>query len=94
MGATHRWSRNLASIARFPYVRLAGYPTLINLEVTHMCNARCDFCRYPATRAERRLDDYVPVVRALKPMVVMFTGGEAPLRRDRDAGLACLSVLL
>lgn len=63
---------------------LAGYPTLVNLEVTQRCNARCDFCRYWHTKAEDRLDDYVPVLQKLRPSAVVFTGGEPLLRLDLE----------
>jgi MoaA/NifB/PqqE/SkfB family radical SAM enzyme len=64
--------------------RIAGYPALVNLEVTQRCNARCDFCRYWHTKAEDRLDDYVPVLRKLRPSAVIFTGGEPLLRLDLE----------
>jgi MoaA/NifB/PqqE/SkfB family radical SAM enzyme len=90
MAAKYTWRRKLAAAARFPVVRLLGYPTLVNLEVTRRCNARCDFCRYWTTREEVRLDDYAPIVRKLKPTVVMVTGGEALLRRDLETVIARL----
>jgi len=80
----YSWSRKISAAIRFPIVRCAGYPTLINLEVTRRCNARCDFCRYWATRSEQVLDDYAPVVRKLQPVVLVFTGGEALMRRDLE----------
>lgn len=54
----------------------------INLEVTKRCNARCDFCDYWKEKAPPELDDYVPVVRKLKPLSVSLTGGEPLLRND------------
>ncbi len=78
------YSRGIASALRFPLARLAAYPMLVNLEVTRRCNARCDFCRYWHTKAEDRLDDYTPVIRKLKPTMVMVTGGEPLLRRDLE----------
>lgn len=77
-------SRQIAWVLEYPYVRLGGYPTLVNIEVTKLCNARCDFCDYWKTTSEKKLDDYAPVVRKLKPMVVMLTGGEPLLRRDLE----------
>ncbi len=76
------WSAKAAGALRFLTARLAGYPTLVNLEVTRKCNARCDFCRYWRLPAEQPLDDYLPVIRKLRPSVVAFTGGEPLLRRD------------
>jgi MoaA/NifB/PqqE/SkfB family radical SAM enzyme len=78
------WSQKLSGALRFLCLRSGGYPTLVNLEITRRCNARCDFCRYWTTQREARLLDYVPVVRKLKPTVVMFTGGEPLLRRDLE----------
>ncbi|HEY3439467.1 MAG TPA: radical SAM protein [Paludibaculum sp.] len=80
--AKYPWSRKIAAALRFPLLRAANYPTLVNLEVTHRCNARCDFCRYWTTKSEQVLTDYAPVVRKLKPLALVFTGGEALLRPD------------
>ena len=80
-----RLSRKLAAAMRFPYLRVTGHPILVNLEVTKMCNARCDFCDYWKTGSEDRLDDFAPVIERLKPTVVMITGGEPLLRRDLDS---------
>ncbi len=77
-------SRRIESALRFPVARLAGWPLLVNLEVTRRCNARCDFCRYWHTKAEDRLDDYTPVIRKLKPTMVMVTGGEPLIRHDLE----------
>jgi MoaA/NifB/PqqE/SkfB family radical SAM enzyme len=54
----------------------------INLEVTKRCNARCNFCDYWKEKPVRELDDYVPLVRKLKPLSVGLTGGEPLLRKD------------
>ena len=77
-------SRTVAYAAKFPVARMGGFPTLANIEVTKRCNARCDFCDYWKTREEARLDDYVPVLEKLKPMVVVLTGGEPLLRSDLE----------
>ena len=89
-GKKYPWSRKLAAAARFPVLRFAGYPTLVNLEVTHRCNARCDFCRYWTTRSEEVLEDYAPVVRKLRPAVLVFTGGEALMRPDIERIIAAV----
>ncbi|RLB09321.1 MAG: hypothetical protein DRG59_02735, partial [Deltaproteobacteria bacterium] len=52
----------------------------INLEVTKRCNARCDFCDYWKEPRGIELDDYVPVIKHLKPLSVSLTGGEPLLR--------------
>jgi len=87
-GKKYSWSRKIAAAARFPVLRITGYPTLVNLEVTHRCNARCDFCRYWTTRSEEILEDYAPVVRKLKPAALVFTGGEALMRPDIEKVVA------
>jgi MoaA/NifB/PqqE/SkfB family radical SAM enzyme len=87
-GSKYTWLRKLSAAFRFPLVRCAGFPTLVNLEVTRRCNARCDFCRYWTTRSEDVLEDYAPVVRKLKPVVLVFTGGEPLLRPDMERVVA------
>ena len=84
MSRSSSWTRTLASGVRFGFLRLAGYPLLVNLEVTRRCNAKCDFCRYWHIKQEASLDDYVDIVCALHPVAVMFTGGEPLLRRDLE----------
>lgn len=76
------WTRQLGAALRFPLIRCGGFPTLVNLEVTRRCNARCDFCRYWTTRSETVLEDYGPVVRKLKPAILVITGGEPLMRSD------------
>ncbi len=88
MPARFGWRRNIATLLRLPNVTLAGYPAVANIEVTRRCNAQCDFCRYPHTRRDDRLDDYVPVVRRLKPLVVALSGGEPLLRGDLERIIA------
>jgi MoaA/NifB/PqqE/SkfB family radical SAM enzyme len=84
------WRARLSAAVRYPWERLTGHPALVNLEVTRACNARCDFCRYWHTRSETRLDDYVAVIRRLRPAVVAVTGGEPFMRRDLPAVVARL----
>lgn len=71
-----------AGIAKYAYSRISGRPILANLEVTKLCNAKCDFCDYWQTRHEARLEDYRPVIRKINPLVVVVTGGEPMLRKD------------
>lgn len=82
-------AQKASAVGRYFASSLAGYPLLVNLEVTRRCNARCDFCRYWSTpAAEVELGDYLPVVRALRPSAVVFTGGEPLLRRDLETVVA------
>jgi len=76
------WSQKFSVALHCLSARMSGYPTLVNLEVTRRCNARCDFCRYWSSPAEQPIADYVPVIRRLRPSVVIITGGEPLLRRD------------
>lgn len=78
------WERRLNGLVRYGYVRMTGHPIHVNLEVTRLCNARCDFCRYWRIKQEKRLDDYWPVIEKLKPMSVTFTGGEPLIRPDLE----------
>ncbi len=77
-------SRKLLSLARLPLLRVGGYPTLVTIEVTKRCNARCDFCDYWKTGSEMVLDDYAPVVQKLRPQVIVLSGGEPLLRHDLE----------
>jgi len=70
------------ALAKLAQNRLGKRPKLVNLEVTKLCNARCDFCDYWQTKHEVRLSDYSPVIRKIKPLVTVITGGEPMLRKD------------
>ncbi|MBI3268132.1 MAG: radical SAM protein [Planctomycetes bacterium] len=59
-----------------------GGMQFVNLEVTLRCNAKCDFCPYWHTKAESKLDSYVPILKKFDPMYVGITGGEPLLRKD------------
>ena len=67
---------------KYVYTRATGRPKLVNLEITKLCNAKCDFCDYWQTRHEIRLSDYRPVIRKINPLVTVITGGEPMLRKD------------
>ncbi len=62
----------------------------INLEVTKRCNARCSFCDYWQEKPPSELEDYVDIVRKLKPLSVSLTGGEPLLRKDLARVIASL----
>ncbi|MCC7429487.1 radical SAM protein [bacterium] len=68
----------------FKYVSIKTQerPVLMNLEVTKRCNARCDFCDYWKTKDKNELEDYLPIVKKIDPLVLAITGGEPTLRRD------------
>lgn len=64
------------------YTKATGRPKLVNLEITKLCNAGCDFCDYWQTKHEIRLTDYRPVIKQINPLVVVITGGEPMIRKD------------
>lgn len=68
--------------AKYLYTRATGRPKLVNLEITKLCNARCDFCDYWQTKHEERITDYKPVIKKINPLVTVITGGEPMLRKD------------
>lgn len=68
--------------AKYLYTKATGRPKLVNLEITKLCNARCDFCDYWQTKHEERITDYRPVIKKINPLVTVITGGEPMLRKD------------
>lgn len=67
---------------KYLYTKATGRPKLLNLEITKLCNARCDFCDYWQTKHEERLSDYTPVIKKINPLVTVITGGEPMIRKD------------
>lgn len=57
-------------------------PNWVNIEVTKRCNARCDFCGYWDEKGSPELDDYSPIVKAFRPVVLSLSGGEPLIRRN------------
>lgn len=57
-------------------------PLLVNLEITKRCNAKCQFCSYWHDKSPREIEDYVPVVKKFKPLVLSITGGEPLIRKN------------
>ena len=82
LGPVERLRSGLNGTLKFLYLQATGRPRLVNLEVTKLCNARCDFCDYWETKHEIRLSDYRPIIKRINPLVVSITGGEPMLRRD------------
>lgn len=62
--------------------RTLGLPFLVNLEFTKKCNARCSFCSCWRVDSDGELDDYGPVIKKFRPVVVSVSGGEPLMRRD------------
>ena len=73
---------SLYGAIKYLQTRFTGRPKLVNLEITKLCNAKCDFCDYWQTRHEERIYDYRPVIKLINPLVVVITGGEPMLRKD------------
>jgi MoaA/NifB/PqqE/SkfB family radical SAM enzyme len=73
---------SLLGAIKYFQTRFTGRPKLVNLEITKLCNAKCDFCDYWQTRHEERIYDYRPVIKLINPLVVVITGGEPMLRKD------------
>jgi len=70
------------AVAKFLYNKATKRPKLVNLEITKLCNATCDFCDYWQTKHEERITDYRPVIKKINPLVTVITGGEPMLRKD------------
>jgi MoaA/NifB/PqqE/SkfB family radical SAM enzyme len=77
-----RFREGLNGTLKFLYINGTRRPKLLNLEVTKLCNARCDFCDYWETKHEIRLSDYRPIIKRINPLVISITGGEPMVRRD------------
>jgi MoaA/NifB/PqqE/SkfB family radical SAM enzyme len=65
-------------------------PSLLNLEITKRCNARCSFCSCWQVDSRGELADYSPIVQRFQPVVVSVSGGEPLLRKDHKELLARL----
>ena len=72
------WARN----------KLLKNPSLVNLEFTKHCNAKCGFCACWEVESPNELKDYAPLVSKFKPVVCAVSGGEPLLRKNFDELLA------
>ncbi len=75
-------SRKLEGIYKFLRIKASGWPKLINLEVTKLCNAQCDFCPCWEIKDYPTLKDYGPIMKKFQPIVLSLNGGEPLLRKD------------
>lgn len=75
-------SRKLGGICKFLKIKATGWPRLINLEVTKLCNARCNFCPCWEIKDHPQLKDYGEAMAKFKPIVLSLNGGEPLLRKD------------
>lgn len=65
-------------------------PRLVNLEITKKCNARCGFCACWQDTSSNELEDYAPIIKKIRPVVVSVSGGEPLVRKNYDQILANL----
>lgn len=63
-------------------IRAVGGPRLINLEITKLCNAQCDFCPCWEIKDYPQLKDYSEIMKKFRPIVLSLNGGEPLLRKD------------
>ena len=75
-------ARKIEGVYKFLKVKATGWPRLINLEVTKLCNAQCDFCPCWEIKDYPQLKDYSEVMARFKPIVLSLNGGEPLLRKD------------
>jgi MoaA/NifB/PqqE/SkfB family radical SAM enzyme len=75
-------SKKLEGIYKYLKIKATGWPRLINLEVTKLCNAQCDFCPCWEIKDYPQLKDYSEVMARFKPIVLSLNGGEPLLRKD------------
>ena len=76
--------RKIRGVIKYLWIRLKGGPLAVNMEVTYLCNATCDFCDYWKSKSSGKLSDYdyVDAIRKLNPMTVTLTGGEPTLNKQ------------
>ncbi len=74
--------KKIEGIYRFLKIKAKSWPRLINLEVTKLCNAQCDFCPCWEIKDYPQLKDYSEVMAFFKPIALSLNGGEPLLRKD------------
>ena len=77
-------TEKIRGLLKYAWVRIKGGPMLVNMEVTHFCNARCDSCDFWKTEQSGKLDDYdyIDALRKLNPLCVTLTGGEPTINKN------------
>lgn len=74
-------------LGKYAWLALRRKPVLVSFEVTMRCNARCNFCDYwktPADRKRSEVQSFAEAARHFSPMMITFTGGEPLLRKDLE----------
>lgn len=59
-----------------------GLPRLVNLEITKKCNARCSFCACWQAGSSKEIEDYGPIIKKFRPILLSMSGGEPLMRKD------------
>lgn len=77
----HQNTPSIRGLLYYARCKLFGRPTLLNLELTKLCNARCTFCACWKVGLSGELDDYSPIIKKFRPVVVSVSGGEPLLRK-------------
>ena len=77
-----RLSDGIHGISRWLSVEMSARPRTLYIEVTLRCNAKCDFCSYWKQPKMKELKEYQSVVKKIKPLSVIITGGEPLVRKD------------
>ena len=75
-------AKKVEGIFKYLRVKATGWPRLVNLEVTKLCNAKCDFCPCWTIKGYPELDDFEPIMKKFRPIVLSLNGGEPLLRKD------------
>lgn len=75
--------QKIRGVLKYARIRLRGGPILVNMEVTHFCNAKCDFCDFWKTERSGKVTDYdyVDALRRFDPLCVTLTGGEPTINK-------------
>src|SRR3989338_6848139 len=82
LSSQFKTSKKLEGIYKFLKIKTVGGPKLINLEVTKLCNAQCDFCPCWEIKDYPQLKDYTEIMKKFRPIVLSLNGGEPLLRKD------------
>ncbi|MBI2980845.1 MAG: radical SAM protein [Deltaproteobacteria bacterium] len=75
-------AKKIEGIYKYLRIKTTGWPKLINLEVTKLCNAQCDFCPCWEIKDYPQLKDYTGIMKKFRPIVLSLNGGEPLLRKD------------
>ncbi|MFH1831013.1 MAG: radical SAM protein [Pseudomonadota bacterium] len=84
----HKSPSPLRGFGYFLRCKVRRLPVLLNIEITKKCNARCSFCScWRADTPGPELEDYGPLVKKFRPVLVSVSGGEPLVRKN------CMEIL-